>query len=181
MRRILFFILSGFVLVLALGVGYFGYLQYTGNFHSVIPGELYRSAQPTPAEIDKYAKKVGIRSILNLRGPNPGQDWYEAEAKEAKALNIQLIDIPLFSRKKMTPAQEATLIELMRNAPKPMLIHCAAGANRTGMASAIYLGVIKGEDKEVARHQLSPIYGHLPFRFMRSYPMRQSMENAFSH
>lgn len=180
MRPILTFLLGMLILPLALGVGYFAYLQGSGNFHSVIPGELYRSAQPSPEDIARYAKKVGIRSILNLRGPNPGVDWYEAEVKQAKELNIQLIDIPLLSRKKMTPEQEKTLIEMMRNAPKPLLIHCAAGANRTGMASAIYLGLIKGEDPAAARQQLSPIYGHLPFRFMRAYPMRQSMEDALA-
>ncbi len=179
MRRIAFFCLSAVALVLLSGVAYFGFLQATGNFHAVVAGELYRSAQPSAADIRKYAHEEGIRTILNLRGPNPGVDWYEAETKQAHDLGITVIDIPLFSRKKMTDAQEKELLDAMRDAPKPMLVHCASGANRTGMASALYLGIIKNQDLKKARAQLSPYYGHLPYTFLRSYPMRQSMERAF--
>jgi protein tyrosine/serine phosphatase len=30
---------------------YLGYLHATGNFHEVIAGELYRSAQPSPEQL----------------------------------------------------------------------------------------------------------------------------------
>ncbi|MBN9135884.1 MAG: hypothetical protein J0I92_07515, partial [Phyllobacterium sp.] len=44
---------SGAVLLVAvLGVGgYYGTMRWQGNFHTTIPGELYRSAQPTPSQI----------------------------------------------------------------------------------------------------------------------------------
>ena len=38
------------------------------NFHTVIPGKIYRGAQPSSAAIDMLVKQYGIRTILNLRG-----------------------------------------------------------------------------------------------------------------
>lgn len=61
--------------VLAVAVvigGYVGWLNLSGNFNTVIAGEVYRSAQPTAAALSTYAKDHGIRSIINLRGENTG-------------------------------------------------------------------------------------------------------------
>lgn len=58
---------------------YLGYLQLSGNFAPVIAGEVYRSAQPSPADIREYAARNGIRSIINLRGENVGKAWYDEE------------------------------------------------------------------------------------------------------
>lgn len=46
--------LSGLVIMaLALAL-YLAALQVTGNFHTVIAGELYRSAQPDPAALARW-------------------------------------------------------------------------------------------------------------------------------
>lgn len=42
----------------------------SGNFHAVIPGEVYRSAQPLGAALARYRNEYGIRTVLNLRGSN---------------------------------------------------------------------------------------------------------------
>ena len=60
-------------------------LQLGGNFHTVVPGELYRSAQPTAAMIAEYQQNYGIKTIVNLRGENIGSGWYDAEVAEARS------------------------------------------------------------------------------------------------
>ncbi|EBV3600022.1 tyrosine protein phosphatase, partial [Salmonella enterica subsp. enterica serovar Virchow] len=45
--------LSLLFMAAALGA-YIGWLHATGNFHTVIAGELYRSAQPTARDVDRY-------------------------------------------------------------------------------------------------------------------------------
>jgi protein tyrosine/serine phosphatase len=55
------------------------------------------------------------------------------------------------------------LLKLFRNAPRPVLIHCQAGADRSGLAAALWEVVIDGAPKSVAREQLSIRYGHMPF------------------
>ena len=44
----------------------------------------------------------------------------------------------------------------------PILMHCKAGADRAGAASAIWLMVMMDGDRATASQQLSPEYGHIP-------------------
>src|SRR5690606_1198324 len=68
----------------------------SGNFDEVIPGVLYRSAQPDAAEIKYIVENFGVRSILNLRDEANG-DWYREESAAAQRANVQLIDFPVSS------------------------------------------------------------------------------------
>ena len=47
--------------------------------------------------------------------------------------------------------------------PKPMLVHCKSGSDRTGLAVTLYLHVIKGQPLDEARRALSWKYGHWSF------------------
>ncbi len=49
----------------------------------------------------------------------------------------------------------------MRAALKPILIHCKAGADRTGLAAAIYISRVALLDENDATAQLSIRYGHI--------------------
>ena len=49
------------------------------NLHTVIPGRVYRCAQPSPNKLERLVHAHGIRTVLNLRGPNPDQSWYRGE------------------------------------------------------------------------------------------------------
>jgi protein tyrosine/serine phosphatase len=68
---------AGFCLLctVLLGGGYLGALQLTGNFNTVIKGELYRSGQISPQQLKVYVAEYGIKTIVNLRGDNHGDDW----------------------------------------------------------------------------------------------------------
>jgi len=54
------------------------------------------------------------------------------------------------------------LINILRNAPRPLLMHCQAGADRSGLAAAIWKVVVDNQSKKEADEQLSILYGHLP-------------------
>lgn len=145
--------------------GYLGALQLSGNFHEVLPGELYRSAQPSGADIDTYAARYGIKTILNLRGENTA-NWYMQETEAAKKDGITHIDYGLSASTEVTAEQAHELLTLLRNAPKPILIHCQAGADRTGLVSVLYLQQIAGLDEESAERQLSVRYGHIGIPYL---------------
>lgn len=56
------------------------------------------------------------------------------------------------------------IIEFLKDAPKPILIHCRAGADRTGLVSAIYRTLFMGQDLQSAeKSMLSIRWGHLSF------------------
>ncbi|EJJ24629.1 dual specificity protein phosphatase family protein [Rhizobium sp. CF142] len=157
--------------------GYLGGLQLLGNFHEVLPGELYRSAQPSGADIDTYAARYGIRTILNLRGENTA-NWYMQETEAARKAGITHINYPLSASRDVTPEQAHELLALMRDAPKPILIHCQAGADRTGLVSVLYLQQIAGIDEETAEEQLSVRFGHIGIPYLSStFAMDRSWEN----
>ncbi len=153
-----------------------GINQLTGNFHEVLPGELYRSGQPSGADISKYAQQFGIKTIINLRDEKR-EGWYREEAAAAQSSGVQMIDFPMSSSKKMPQDQAEALVRIMKDAPKPVLIHCEHGANRTGLASAMYVGAVANKSENAAEFQLSPFYGHVPIRGVGRYEMYQSWDD----
>ncbi|MBO9098685.1 MULTISPECIES: dual specificity protein phosphatase family protein [Rhizobium] len=170
------FFMYGVLPLLALIGGFYAHMIATTNFHPVISGELYRSSQPSAATIAALQKQYGIKTIINLRGENAGHGWYDAEVAEAKELGINHIDFRMSSRHELTQEQAATLVQLMRDAPKPLLIHCQAGADRTGLATALYLAAIDKTTEKVAEGQMSIIYGHVSLPISAAYPMDETFE-----
>jgi len=65
------------------------------------------------------------------------------------------------SSSEISTEEAEQLKAIFRDAPKPILIHCRSGADRTGLAAVIYLQQLAGVDEETAEWQLSPLYGHI--------------------
>lgn len=131
-----------------------------GNFHAVVPGKCYRSGQPTAEFLETVSRTHGIRSIVNLRDENEDEPWYQEEKEAAERLGIQLINAGL-SGSEQPPAPDFVRFFLaLEAAPEPVLIHCANGNDRTGLASALYLLMHTDTPLPEARRQLSLRYGH---------------------
>jgi CheY-like chemotaxis protein/protein tyrosine phosphatase (PTP) superfamily phosphohydrolase (DUF442 family) len=167
----------------ALGIGsYFAVLNWNGNFHPVIPGELYRSAQLSPAQIETYVRDNGIRTIINLRGENKQSDWYNQEVDTAHRLGVKHIDFKMSAMKILTPDKADQLVGILRSAAKPILIHCRSGADRTGLVAVIYSQQIAGMDPKTAEQQLSIAYGHIGIPYLsRTFAMDESLQNLEKH
>jgi protein tyrosine/serine phosphatase len=149
--------------------------QMTGNFHEVLPGQLYRSAQPDGEDIDEMVRVHGVRTIINLRDEAHGS-WY-AEAGSAAARNgVRMVDFPMSSAQEVPVDRLQQLAAIMRDAEKPVLIHCEHGANRTGLASAVYVGAVAGRSELFSEFQLSPFYGHVPIPGIGRYEMYSSWD-----
>ncbi|WP_426126388.1 dual specificity protein phosphatase family protein [Pararhizobium sp. PWRC1-1] len=169
--------LVAFAGVLAFGA-YFLAIQATGNFYAVVPGELYRSNQPTSAQVADYTKRYGIKTIVNLRGSSEDAAWYKDEVATAASLSVNHIDFRMSARQQLTLEETQKLVTLLRDAPKPILIHCKSGADRTGLASAIYLHQIANASEDTAEGQLSVRFGHLGIPYLSStYAMDENWEN----
>ena len=170
--------LGGLALLIGSSVmgGYLYTLQYKGNVHTIIEGQAYRSNQPDPARIASLQKLYGIRTIINLRGPEPGSKWYDDEIATAKALGINHADFEMSSRRELSLAQTRQLITLMQNAQKPVLIHCKSGSDRTGLAAALYIAAVAKGSESKAEGQLSIAYGHFGFPLSPTYAMEKTFE-----
>jgi protein tyrosine/serine phosphatase len=166
--------------ILSVGLGwaglYLAMLQLGGNFNTVVPGELYRSAQPSAARIAEYQQNYGIKTIVNLRGENVGSGWYDAEVAEAQKLGIAHVDFRMSARREMTPEQFSQIIDVLQNAEKPILVHCKSGSDRSGLVSALYVAAIAKLGEQAAESQISFRYGHIPLSISAPYAMDRSFE-----
>ncbi|VAY88250.1 hypothetical protein MNB_ARC-1_1159 [hydrothermal vent metagenome] len=160
-------------LLLFLVVLWSGYFLIYGNFHKV-DKDLYRSAQLFSFNMPYYLEKYQIKSILNLRGSSKNQ-WYVDEIEISNDYNITHYDYGISAGRLVTIKQMNEIIEIIKNAPKPMLIHCKAGADRTSLASALYLYSIKHDIN--AQNAISIIYGHFPWLGSETKAMDKSFSN----
>lgn len=153
---------------------YWGAIQYQGNFHTVKEGAFYRSAQLSKDELQRAIREHKIRSVLNLRGAHPGQAWYDEELAMSQALGITHYDYGLSAHRFVTRQQIGEVLGIVRDAPKPLLVHCKAGADRAGLVSALYRFAGEGVSADQADRELSLIYGHFPYLASRSKAMDDS-------
>ena len=118
---------------------------------------LGRSAQPSPADI-AWARQAGIRTIVSLRAGSFGGDHLEREACARQGLAFERV----IMRSRAAPLHES-LREAMAVFPRlerPVLLHCKSGADRAGLATALYLMIVEGVSARDAKAQLSLRYGH---------------------
>ena len=149
-------------------------IQGDGNVHVLEAGVAIRSAQPSGARLADIVRTYGVRSVVNLRGPNAGQPWYDEEMAASKSLGLAHVDIALSARQELTPAQLAAVLERVAQAPKPVLIHCNGGSDRTGLVSAAWVWR-RGGSAEDAGKQLAVRYGHFPWLGSRTVAMDRSL------
>lgn len=170
-RQALAVVLIGLGVVAAGAGAWAGYLRLTGNIHEVEPGRVYRSGQLWPSQLASLLQEKGIRTVINLRGENPGRDWYDDEIRVTTAAGVRHVSLPMSAN--VEPSEEllARLIATLGSAQQPMLIHCEAGADRSGLASALYKLINKGEEPAEADRQLSFRYGHFPWLTSRTGAM----------
>ena len=125
---------------------------YPKNFHKV-NDDICRSGQPDADEMGFLAASEGIRSVLNLRDNHD-------DADEVGTLDIARFDIPL-SAGSITEDDLVRILQTVKRAPKPVLIHCWHGSDRTGAAVAACRIVFEGWTVEQAISELmTPEYGH---------------------
>ncbi len=107
------------------------------NFHR-ISHEAYRSSQPTMWQLRREVQKRGIRTIINLKGANPGSAYYLFEREQCERLGIRLVDVSIASRSVPSLERIRRAKEVFESVEYPIWIHCKAGADRAGIYSTLY-------------------------------------------
>jgi uncharacterized protein (TIGR01244 family) len=181
LRQWLLWVSSALVFtVVVFPLSFYGFLHRDHNSHEVEPGLIYRSAQLPAAKFVDLAKRVGLRTVINLRGENSGREWYDDQSRAARALGVGFVNYRMSASRELTPTQMAELAQILRDAPKPVLIHCGSGSDRTGLACALYL-FDAGYPAEAVAYQLSLRFGHFPYLWSGSWAMDNSLKAYRDH
>ncbi len=142
-----------------------GFLSYIGvfggNIHEVVPGAIYRSAQLTDGTLQNEIRRDHIESVINLRGSQPDSGFYESEIKVCSEMGVKHDDIGLSAHRFPQPDDLNELLKDFDHMPKPILVHCKAGSDRTGLVSALYMHLSQGEPISSAEgRELNWHFGH---------------------
>lgn len=128
-----------------------------GNLGQVDAG-LWRSAQPS-ADGYRRARELGVRTVVDLRG---GKE----NAARVRAAGLAYVPLRTSARR----LDEDDLVAFLRVATdparRPVLVHCAAGHDRTGACVAAYRRVVDGWTADQALGEMNafgaaPWYGNL--------------------
>lgn len=145
------------VIVLALvllGVSYRDYFV-PKRFAEVEKEQLFRSAELKPGPLRMVIEKNRIHTILTLlseEADSPGQRA-EREVAAEKGLTIQRVPMPGNGCGSDDDLDRAAAI-IADTAQRPLLVHCAAGVNRTAAAYAAYRMKYEGwtPEQAIAEH-----------------------------
>ena len=119
-------------------------LWLKNNIHTVISNQVYRSAELSPAKLDQLVQQRGIKTVLNLEGTRPNAIWYQGEISICKRYGITHYNMSLNAHHRPSAAQLKCLTHILEVAPRPILIHCHRGADRTGLAAAMAI-ILSGD------------------------------------
>ena len=114
------------------------------NLHQ-LNNEIFRSEQPTKKSF-KELEKLGIKSSLNLRK-------YKRDNCNAGKSGVKLFRVKMWAPN--IKEQEVVIaLKILKDAPKPIVIHCKYGSDRTGLICAMYRIVFENWTKKEAIDEL---------------------------
>jgi hypothetical protein len=99
---------------------------------------------------------------LNLRGGSSKDWWYNDEVRTAQKRNVSFFDLPLSATKRPMRRDLLRLIDTLNRCEYPLLIHCKAGADRTGLATAVYLMMHCTDPPRQALRAFTIYHSHVP-------------------
>jgi protein tyrosine phosphatase (PTP) superfamily phosphohydrolase (DUF442 family) len=143
------------------------------NFCVVTPEVLWRGERPTTADA-QWLLEHGVQSILSLQLPD--QRAFEAAAPSAeRAYSVAYFQIKGFDPLQMlsrarVDRQVALFLAVLREAPKPLYLHCRAGVDRVGVLIAAYRVLIEGASREQAIDEMARFHSpwlSLEIRYVR--------------
>ncbi len=138
---------DGTVAVETFGVGQLAFLQTVDA-----EGGIYRSKQPSQREFSSM-ERAGMKSILNLRN-------YHSDRSKIRGTALQEFRLRT-NAGSFTEEEIFEALKIIRDAPRPILVHCWHGADRTGTVVASYRIAFQNWEVEAAiEEMMRPEYGH---------------------
>lgn len=170
--KLLFFVTMAFTCSLFSDVAFAQKTSIT-NFAKVDDG-IYRGARPKNLSEIQNLKNIGIKTVINLQGGDVTDDelgWLipyveegeslaerNQEKRQVESLSMNYRNLPLNSLSKVTKREADRIVlalMMMKDSNlKPIFIHCAHGADRTGLVIALYRVIYQNWSKERAQIEM---------------------------
>lgn len=109
------------------------------NFRWIREGEAARSSQAYFGGLTRLMRRHGLKAVVNLRGENSDLSWWRYERAVCERLGARHFDAMLDSGKLPLRPMLVRLVDVFDEAPRPFLLKCSGGQDRTGFAAALYL------------------------------------------
>jgi len=124
-----------------------------------IATDVWRGNHPPPHRF-RQLPQLGIKTVISLRGASD-TPFHREEVALCQELGLELITISLSARGAPRKKSLLALMDAFDAAERPLFFHCKSGADRAGLASAIYLMTKEGATPQHALGMLSTRYLHL--------------------
>jgi len=144
--------------VIVIGGAWVGATEEIGLAATGSPG-LYRSAQPSPAALREITGRLQLKTVVNLRGDNPGAEWFEEERVAAATSGVRMLSLTFETFEAPSRLDTLALVDALESGARPMLLHCLSGRDRSSWATGV-ARLLDGELLDVARDGLTPLGGH---------------------
>ena len=108
------------------------------HFDVVAKGTLIRCGQPDNDALGYIKNHYGIKTVVNLRGAKPQEQWYQQEKDYCARNGLELVDIDIAAPGEARVGLRRFLEIMSDKNSLPVLVHCEAGSVRTGLASGAY-------------------------------------------
>lgn len=132
------------------------------NFHEIAK-DVFRSSQPTMWQLERLKEKYNLVMIVNLKDANRNSAYFHFEEEKCEELGLNLINVNIRSRGFPTYEKLLRYKKVIEQIQKPVLIHCKAGADRTGIFCTLYQYFYeKRPIRETDQLKLFP-YGHFKY------------------
>jgi len=147
------------------------------RFGVVQDGMIYRSGQLSSALVTRTLQKHGIRRIVDLTSIDPADPDERAEKRAAAELGVEISVFTLKGDGTGGIHNYARAVEAIfraQRAGQPVLVHCAAGAQRTGGVIAAWRLLVERKDpsfvlKELRRYGWDPKHDTVLLEYLNSH------------
>ncbi len=182
-------VITAVTIAASLALGGVGYAQWVHpnlfpkNFGVVAEGKLYRSGNLTAMATRSVIREHGIKTIVDL-GAYDTRPELEIEAqKVADEMGVERRVFRLSGDGTGNPNAYVEALRIITDPSKhPVLVHCAAGSERTGVCIMLYRELVENKPTGSTMHE-TLTFGHDPDKNQKMAPYlaqwRESIAQAF--
>ena len=147
------------------------------KFGVVEAGKIFRSGQLHRTLVRETLAKNHIQVVIDLTHADPNNVNQRAEQAAIRDLGLQGLRFPMNGNGTGEVEQVAGAVAALAKAElegKPALVHCAAGAQRTGCVVATYRLLVKGDSpsdvlKEMEQYGWRPDHDQVMLTFLNDH------------